>query len=205
VFIFIILTGVTVAQPFTTNRGPSDASNSEMSLPRLGEGRTPLGLGTISVQELEHPLEGKGLQALVKAQELLTRGDSTRALEQLRIAMKFPGAEPVALSILAAQHLKHGDIDTAIVELQQAIVLSPGTAANHSNLAYALGIRGRSDEGLKEARKALQLDPGHSRYRFVIGQLLLQMDRKEEAEFHLKRAADEIPGARALLAKYFAQ
>ena len=64
---------------------------------------------------------------------------------------------------------------------------------------------GRSDEGLKEARKALQLDPGRPRYRYVIGQLLLQMDRLEEAKFHLKRAAEEIPGARVLLVKYFGQ
>ena len=204
VLIFSILTGVTVAQPFTA-RGLSDASNSEMSTARVGDSRPPLGLGTISVQELEHPLEEKGLQALKKAQELLAAGDSTRAMEHLRTAMKYPGAEPVALSILAAQHLKRGDVDTAIIELQQAIALSPGSAANHSNLAYALGIRGRSDEGLKEARTALQLDPGHPRYRYVIGQLLLQMDRLEEAKFHLKRAAEEMPSARTLLVKYFGQ
>jgi predicted Zn-dependent protease len=59
------------------------------------------------------------------------------------------------------------------------------------------------EEGLVQARRAIQLDPGRPKTRFVLGQILLAMDRKEEAEFHLKRAAEEISGARKLLAKYF--
>jgi Flp pilus assembly protein TadD len=70
-------------------------------------------------------------------------------------------------------------------------------------LAYALGAKGRNEEALKAALKALQLDPGKAKTRYVVGQLLLQMGRTEEAEFHLKKAAPEVTGAQALLVKYF--
>jgi Flp pilus assembly protein TadD len=61
----------------------------------------------------------------------------------------------------------------------------------------------RNDEALVQARKALQLHPGHAKTRYVLGQILLQLGRSEEAEFHLRKAAPEISSARKLLAKYF--
>lgn len=155
------------------------------------------------MRELERPLEGKGLRLLRTAQALLARGDKASGLEQLRVAMGDQTAEPYALAMLGNEHIKSGDFDSAIHELQASLELLPGQAANHSNLALALGARQRNEEALKEARKALQLDPGRSKARFVMGQILLQMGRAKEAEFHLKFAAEELPGARDLLARYF--
>jgi Flp pilus assembly protein TadD len=200
---FIILTGA-AAQSWAPHSGPLDASNNEMSLGRRStEGQ--VSSGTISVQELRHPLEGKALQIILKARGFFAKGDSAQGMDQLRTAMRNPDAEPYALSILATEHLKRGDYEMAIVELQDAIHLLPGLASNHSNLAFALGVRGRDREALREAQKAVQLDPAHPKYRYVLGQILLQMGRREEAAFHLKLAAEEIPGARALLGKYFGQ
>ncbi len=185
----------------------TDASGSEMysasampgqvRLPTAGEP------GTVSVRELEKPLEGKGLRLITKAKELIARGESAQAMEQLRAAMRDPDAEPYALSILASEHLKQGDFDSAVNELQEAVHMLPGIAANQSNLAYALGVKGRNEEALIAARKALQLDPGRPRTRFVLAQILMQLGDWKEAEFHLTKAADELSGARALLAKYF--
>lgn len=168
-----------------------------------GEIRGPVGVGTISVRELERPLEGKGLRLLQKARELLARGERERGLEQLRVAMGDQIAEPYALAMLGNEHLRAGDYDSAIRELQTSLQLLPGQAGTHSNLALALGVRQRNEEAHIEARKALQLDPGRAKARFVIGQILLQMGRAKEAEFHLKLAAVDLPGARALLTKYF--
>lgn len=209
VSIFIVITGVSIvngvvqAQQFKGESWPRDASNSEMAFPRPGEIRGPVSGGTVSVQELERPLEGRGLQMLLKGRDLIAHGDSARGLEQMRAALMEPSAEPYALAMLGAEHLKHGDYDAAIAELQAAVEQMPGVAASQSNLAYALFVRQRNDEALNHARKAVQLDPGRSKTRYVIGQILLQMGRREEAEFHLKRASEEVAGARALLAKLF--
>jgi Flp pilus assembly protein TadD len=197
VLIFTILAGAMVGQPLLVTRGPLDASNSEFhSAPKAAEER-----GTISVHELQRPLEGRGLKLLIKARESFARGEAVRGMEQLRAAAREQSAEPYALGMLATEHIKRGDLDTALVELQSAVALQPGIAANHSNLAYLLGVRQQNEEALVHARKAVQLEPLRCKTRYVIGQILLQMGRKEEAEFHLRRAAEEIPAARALLSR----
>ncbi|MFM2124454.1 MAG: Tetratricopeptide repeat [Acidobacteriota bacterium] len=165
----------------------------------------PASMGTVSVRELERPLSGKGLELLQKAQKSIANGDVSRGLEQARAAAQYPAAEGYARGILATEYLKTLDLDAAIGELQQATMLLPGNAAMHSNLAYALGLRGRQEEGLKEARMALKLDPGRSKVRLVLGMILLQSGRKEEAKYHLKKAAVELTAARALLAQHFGE
>ena len=162
-------------------------------------------MGTIHVRELERPLEGKGLSLIQKAKDLIAKGDVEHGLETAREAAKYPAAEPYALGILATEHLRRGDLEAAVDEFHQATMLLPGKVELHSNLAFALGGLGRNEEGLKEARMALKLDPGRAKVRYVLGQILLQMGRKEEAEFHLKKAAMELAGARAMLAQYFGE
>lgn len=165
----------------------------------------PASMGTVSVRELERPLEGKGLTLLLKAKEFIAKGDVAHGLEKARAAAQYPAAEPYALGILATEHLREGQIDAAVVEFQQAAMLLPGKVELHSNLAFALGVVGRNEEALKEARMALKLDPGRAKVRFVLGQILLQMGREEEAKFHLKKAAVDIAGARKMLTQYFGE
>ena len=185
-----------------------DASNTPIPMNPFRTQDTfqgPASMGTVSVRELERPLSGKGLELLEKAQNSIAKGDVSRGLEQARAAAKYPAAEGYALGILATEHLKARDLNAAIEELQQATMLLPGKAALHSNLAYALGLNGRSEEALKEARMALKLDPGRSKVRLVLGMILLQSGRKEEARFHLRKAAVELSGARSLLAQHFGE
>lgn len=185
-----------------------DASNSEMT---WSAGRSllaptnsqPVLPGNVSIRELERPLEGKPLRLLQKAQDSLQKGDWTAATAQLHEAMKIPAAEPYALGMLGAEHLKRQDFDSAIPLLQSALNMMPGIAANHSNLAWALSVRGRNEEALKEARRATQLDPGHARYRYVLGIILLRLNQREEAEFHLRKASKEFASAGEVLKQYF--
>lgn len=186
-----------------------DASNSEMtwsssrSLLSPPADAQPVSVGSISVRQLERPLEGKPLRLLKKAQELLQHGDFAKASERLHEAMKIPEAEPYALSMLAAEHLKRNEFDSAVPMLQSALNMVPGVAANHSNLAWALSVQGHNAEALKEARRATQLDPGHARYRYVLGVILLRLHQMEEAEFHLQKASKEIHAAGDMLEQYF--
>jgi Flp pilus assembly protein TadD len=181
-----------------------DASNTEFdrSFPHQ---ESPAIRGTTSVTEMEHPLEGKSLESLLKAQKLLETGNTEKGMELLNKLTTDRAAAPYAFGALGTAHVRSGDYRAAVTELDAAVALSPSVAAYHSNLAFALANSGRFEEGLQEARKALQLDPGHSKYRLVAGQILLALGRKEEAEFHLRKAAVDLSGARELLAKYFAK
>jgi predicted Zn-dependent protease len=92
----------------------------------------------------------------------------------------------------------------ALSELEQAVHLLPGLPENRSNLAYVLCLKGQTERGLEEARKALQLDPGRPKTRLVLGMLLLQQGSHDlEAVKHLQAAAEEIPGAHQVLAQHY--
>lgn len=155
--------------------------------------------GTVSLAELRNPLKGAALNLLHAAEKHLGSGDTGRGMEILRTALANPQAAPLALGFLGTEHLKQGLTDTAIVELGQSVDLLPGNALTQSNLAYALFVKGQNEQGLEHARKAVQLDPGRPKSRYVLGQLLTRLGRLEEAKFHLRIAALDISGARQLL------
>lgn len=180
-----------------------DASNTEINrdFPFNEEPRTIR--GTTSVAAMEHPLEGKSRENLIKAEKLLAKGDLVKGIALLEKLTTDRAAAPLAFAMLGTERLRAGEFDAAVQNLDAAVALDPGVPGYHSNLAYALAEQGRFEEGLKEARKALQLDPGHPRYRLVAGQILLALGRKEEAEFHLRKAAVDFSIARELLAKHF--
>jgi tetratricopeptide (TPR) repeat protein len=181
-----------------------DASGDTMYSANIqaGEPREqPARGGLVSLQELRNPLDGKGLRMIERAQELLRKGQRDKALETLRLALREPAAYPYALSILGAEHLKMGEVTMAILELESAVALLPADPGNHANLAYALSFRGESERALALARRALQLDPGRAATRYILGHILLQMGQPEEARFHLRKAAAELPSARTLLAR----
>jgi len=113
---------------------------------------------------------------------------------------------PYAISMLGVEHLKAGQLDAALSELEQAVRLLPGRPENRSNLAYALYRTGQTGRGLEQARKALQLDPGRPKTRLVLGMLLLEQGSHDaEAVEYLQGAAQEIPGAHLVLAKHYDQ
>ena len=160
--------------------------------------------GTVSVEELRNPLSGKSLRTILSAQQHLRSGERLQGLQELRQAMNDPIAMPYAISILGAEHVRSGEYDVATRELQQAVTLLPGRAENFSNLAYVLYLTGRIEEGVAEARKALQLDPARPKTRLVLGMLLLRHGSHEaEAIAHLQAATEEVPSAHLALAAHY--
>lgn len=164
------------------------------------------GADLVSVEELRNPLKGAPLRAILTAREHLKSGQHERGMQELREAMSDPVAMPYAISMLGIEHLRvAGQLDTAVVELEQAVRKLP-VPENHSNLAYALYLQGQTERGLKEARKALQLDGGRPKTRLVLGMLLLQQGSHDaEAVQQLQTAAQETPSAHLVLATHYDQ
>ncbi len=191
------------ASPLFTSILNAD-NNAPTGAFRQGDSHGPFDRTTVSTRELEHPLSKKHANLLKDAQKQLEAGNAATAFSQLRQAAQDPAIEPYALSILGSEHLKQGEMSAAYEELSAAVRLLPGLAANHANLAIVLRVRGEHEHALKEAQKALQLEPGKPSVRLITAKILLKLGRKEEAKFHLLRAT-EIPAARALLAQTFGQ
>jgi Flp pilus assembly protein TadD len=158
--------------------------------------------GTVSVEELRTPLVGKSLQSIITAQQHL-KSAHAKGLEELRQAMSDPIAMPYAISILGAEHIRSGEYDTAVIELQQAVHLLP-RPENLSNLAYALYLTGHIEPGLGYARESLRLDPSRPKTHLVLGILLLRLGSHDaEAVGHLQAATMEIPSAHLALAAHY--
>jgi Flp pilus assembly protein TadD len=137
-------------------------------LPTADEMSRQFPAGTVSASELAHPLSRKASKLLLKAQNYLDSGDCTRAIDTLQLALKEPSAVPYAHSILGTEYLKAGRVADAIAELEQAVQLLPQQAANRSNLGYALYLAGERERAEREVRKALAMDSGNSKTRFVL-------------------------------------
>jgi Tfp pilus assembly protein PilF len=157
----------------------------------------------VSVEEVRNPLTGKSLRAILSAREDLRSGRHERGMQELRDAMSDPVAMPYAITMLGSEHLKAGQLDTALDELEQAIHVLP-RPETYSNLAYVFYLKKQTERGLEEARKAIQMDGGRPKTRLVLGMLLFQQGSHDaEAIQQLQTAAQENPDAHLILAWHY--
>jgi tetratricopeptide (TPR) repeat protein len=124
--------------------------------------------GTVSVEQLLHPISRKGEKLLKQAQNLAALGDHGKAIEELKLALKERSAIPYAHSLLGSEYLRVNQIPAAIEALQHAIELLPRTAINHANLGYALFLMGSDERAEAEVRRALELDRNNAKTRQVL-------------------------------------
>lgn len=159
---------------------------------------------TVSVEELKHPLSGKGRAMINKAQKYTRSGDYPEAIQELNRALKDPSAAPYAHMILGSVYIKTGRASEAVQELEQATALLPRLPAGHSNLAYALCATGQIERGLREIETALALDPSLTKPHFLKGVILLDRTSSDhEGWENLQFAQKEIPSAHLALALYY--
>ena len=157
----------------------------------------------VSVEEMRNPLTGKSLRMILTAQKHLKSGQHERGMEELRAAMSDPAAMPYAISLLALDHVRAGQLDMAFEELELAVQVLP-RPENHSNLAYVLYLKKQTTRGLEEVRKAIQLDGGVPKTRLVLGMLLLQQGSHETEAIHqLEMALQDSPDAHLILARHY--
>jgi tetratricopeptide (TPR) repeat protein len=78
---------------------------------------------------------------------------------------------------------------------QRAIALEPGNPDILRSAAYSSALFGRFDEGLRLARRAIELDPLNARRRVFLGQLEYWVGALDEAVADLMRARELSPDA----------
>jgi tetratricopeptide (TPR) repeat protein len=124
--------------------------------------------GTVSVEQLQHPLSRKANRLLLQAKNFAAMGDHAKAIAELQLALKEPSAIPYAHSLLGSEYLKIQQVPEAIEALEQAVKMLPRSVVNHSNLAYALLLTGDAQRAEIEARQALDLDRNNAKTRQVL-------------------------------------
>ena len=158
------------------------------------------------METLRHPLSGKALRSLQKAQDLIQAGDHVHALEQLREMAKISAAAPFAHSLLGQERLRLGHAKEAIPELQLGVSLLPSNVANRADLGLALLLTGEPQAAEQELRSALRLDPKNPRTQLVLGITLIANGKnEEEAIGYLRSVEGRLSVARMILAVFYAR
>lgn len=184
-----------------TSIGPSSAGEPcEIRLPK--EKMQKPGSGTVSIQQLNHPLSKQVRKLLDSGQKLIQDQHYSDAATRLREAAKDDPQCLQAHADLGLALSKLGAWDGAIEEYRAATSLDPKNSVLHGNLSAALASAKRLDEARDEASAALKLDPRNARAHFVMAGVLLQMPgHVREAVSHLTAARDTFPSARTALEK----
>ena len=146
------------------------------------------------------PTSLTGTQAL--AEVLGARRDYRKVIELLTPFVqdtegRSKGRESDAallLSALAQAHLQLNEYDRAVAVLMTAVKRDPLSAPALNSLGYTLAERGeRLPEAVGFIERALKVDPDNPSYLDSLGWALYKQGKVDEAEPHLRRAADALP------------
>lgn len=122
-------------------------------------------------------------------------GDYDSAVEAFRRAVALKPSDPDAQFFLATALERSGDDAEARAAYQQLTLSNPRSFAGHLGLGVLLVKKGGAarEEGLKELRIAIDINPKLYEAQVTLGRALVSMDRPADALEYLKVAADLAP------------
>ncbi len=167
------------------------------------------GSGTVSIRELQHPVQPKAFRALVDAQRATESGNADEAVRKLEQALRIDPSYAAARCNLGVEYIRRGRYPEAADQFEKALAGGAGDAMIYANLCYAYYALGRWKESEQAARRALDLDNHYARAHYLLGAVLARTIRPEalenapEAARHLRLGADEIPRAHLDIAKIY--
>ena len=167
------------------------------------------GSGTVSVRELQHPVQPKAFRALAEAQQASESGHADEAVRKLEHALRIDPAYAAARCNLGVEYIRKGRYLEAAEQFEKALADGAADVMIYGNLCYAYYALGRWKESEQAARRALDLDNHYARAHYLLGVVLARTIRPEalenapEAARHLRLGADEIPRAHLDIAKIY--
>ena len=160
------------------------------------------GSGTVSVEQLKHPLSKQVRKLLAAGHRLAKEQHYGEAVARFQEAAKDAPDCMQVHAELGMAFSRMGAWDDATAEYRTAVALEPRNSMLHSNLGAALAATDRIDEAEREAQVALKMDSANPRAHYVLGSIILRRrGALAEAVSHLVVAQDVIPSAKAAVEK----
>jgi len=147
-------------------------------------------------------LDPKSVSALHALSAALTARREFRQVVDLLTPFAKEGATRVGregdaallLTQLGHAHSELGEHEQAVTALTAAVARDPLSAPALNSLGYTLADRGqRLPEAIGFIERALKVDPDNPAYLDSLGWALFKQGRTDEAEPHLRKAADALP------------
>lgn len=159
--------------------------------------------GTVSVEELRHPLPRRAAESLARLQAHLAAGKLDLAEKEAERAFTMDRAVGPAHSMLGTEYLKRMVLPQAVDHLGEGVRLLPHDIPTASNLAYAYYLSGRTEDAVRAGKHAVDLAPREPKPNFVLALALDARNApKDEVVRYLEVAARELPSAKEALASY---
>jgi tetratricopeptide (TPR) repeat protein len=112
--------------------------------------------------------------------------------ERELLAANEIGESADAWVMLSFLRLQRRDFEGAAQAARECLRLAPDTPTAHGNLASALLATGHAEEALTHADEAVRLEPSRALHRLARANVLIGLDRKEDARRDLD-AVRELP------------
>src|SRR6185295_2633005 len=120
-----------------------------------------------------------------KAVEQAGKGDHTKAIEELKLAIKEYPSFTLAFNELGVQYLKMNQLENADEAFQSALKINPDAVVALINLGIANFMMKRYGEAVPILRKALAKNDQSAVGHYFLGQALASLGRFDEAEKEL--------------------
>ena len=154
---------------------PLAAQNQEAANPSP-DGRlqsTHGGAQTISADLLRHPISSKTRGMLQRALDWMRAGKHREAIHQLEDTLaKDPSSAAYVHSLLGYEYMQTDQFAAAANSFEQAVVLLPHDAINHTNFGISLAGIGDYKRAEHEARRAHELAPDNLEIQRFLDALL---------------------------------
>ena len=125
---------------------------------------------------------------MILGQAFYDRGDTTKALEELKIALSLDSKTRLAHYYSGLIYLKLGKLDQAQQELESELVGNPKDVRTRYHLAFVLLANQKSAQGIKLMREVIQLKPDYAEAHYELGKALLQQGEIQAAVDNLEAA-----------------
>jgi tetratricopeptide (TPR) repeat protein len=156
----------------TSRRGDiySDGPYREVSLrPAIS---SPSGSGTVSADELRHPLSDRTRSHLRKVRETIDAGEHAAAIEQLKeVLAKDPDAAISAHALLGIEYMRTEQFHAAANSFERAVAILPRDAVTRYNFGLSLVCAGQIERGEQEVRRAVEIDPNNKTMQALLARL----------------------------------
>jgi tetratricopeptide (TPR) repeat protein len=172
------------------------APNHVPSLSKLGAVLIDLGRPREAIPYLERALAAEPTAGdwATYGVALAQSGRLDGALGAFDVSLMLEPNQMAAHINKAGTLINAGRYAEAVPDLRAALERDPRSVVAHANLAMAYAGLGQADQAIRAGQDAIDLAPQSARLRVMVGSLLTRFGRFADAEQHLMRAVQLVPG-----------
>jgi len=125
--------------------------------------------------------------------DLFSKGEINQALDAVQDLIKDYPNEPVLFNIRGACYAELGQLDIAVKNYKEAILIKPDYAKAHFNLAGSLHDLGKLETTVQSYQKTIEIEPNYAEAHNNLGNVFQELEQADASVQSYKRALEIKP------------